>query len=355
MSNMITMLEEMGERTPEQNEALYMHGQLVLHKQMVEVGLAGMCRDLKEIRDRKLYLPLGYEDFGAYTEQEHGIKQRQAYKYIQVYETLGVEFLHSNAKIGITNLVAIAALDRDEREELLAEHSPEELGKMKTAEVKALIEKVKKLEEQISFFEEEKAKAAAEPQGVVQQPFSEIEADIREEVEIELKAKFDEERTHLEQRIASLEMAAARSVSDEELKKYRENAEKEAKASVVELTKQLKSDLKAANEARRQKQAELDKILEEKEKAEQAAKDAEEKARHAAELESKIEAAEAEKAAIEKQIKLSADPEFTKFKFMFEQWQTSTMALKAQLDKLDTEKQAKCKGGIDAVLKAVAL
>lgn len=96
-------------------------------------------------------------------------------------------------------------------------------------------------------------------------------------------------------------------------------------------------------------------ILEEKEKAEQAAKDAEEKARHAAELESKIEAAEAEKAAIEKQIKLSADPEFTKFKFMFEQWQTSTMALKAQLDKLDTEKQEKCKGGIEAVLKAVAL
>lgn len=355
MSNMITMLEEMGERTPEQNDALYMHGQLVLHKQMVEVGLAGMCRDLKEIRDRKLYLPLGYEDFGAYTEQEHGIKQRQAYKYIQVYETLGVEFLHSNAKIGITNLVAIAALDRDEREELLAEHSPEELGKMKTAEVKALIEKVKKLEEQISFFEEEKAKAAAEPQGVVQQPFAEIEADIREEVEIELKAQFDEERTHLEQRIASLEIAAARAVSDEELKKYRENAEKEAKASVVELTKQLKADLKAAREEAKQKADAVKKAEEARQAAVVQARKAEEQARHAAELKSKIAAAEAEKAAIEKQIKLSADPEFTKFKFMFEQWQSSTMALKSQLDKLDPEKQEKCKGGIEAVLKAVAL
>lgn len=178
---------------------------------------------------------------------------------------------------------------------------------------------------------------------------------MEEQVKAEYEAKSAEDKAYYEQKIASLEMTVARSVSDDELKKYRENAEKEAKASVIELTKQLKADLKAANEAKKQKQDELDKILEEKKKAEQMAKDAEEQAKRTAELESKIAAAEAEKAAIEKQIKLSADPEFTRFKFLFEQWQTNTMALKAQLDKLDAEKQTKCKGGIEAVLKAVAL
>ena len=49
MNDLIEMLEtNTTNRTPEQSEAIYMHEQLIIHRQMVETGLAGMCRDLKE-------------------------------------------------------------------------------------------------------------------------------------------------------------------------------------------------------------------------------------------------------------------------------------------------------------------
>lgn len=354
MGDLIELLERDGaERTPEQKEALYMHEQLIMHRQMVEVGLASMCRDLKEIRDKKLYVQLGYDEFGAYTEAEHGIKQRQAYKYIQVYEKLGLEILHSSAKIGVTKLLEIAALDRDEREELMAAHTVDELADMSTEEVKRLTEQVKKLQEQISFLESEKESTV--PTEVVQQPFEEIQADIREEVEIELQAKFDEERTRLEQRIASLEIAAARSVSEDELKKYRENAMQEAKAVAAEETKKLKSELRAATEAKKQETAKIDKILEEKKKAEERANKAEEQAKRAAELEAKIAAAEAEKAAVEKQIKLSANPALARFKFLFEAWQNAANALIEQFGKLDDDTQRKMVHAMKAVVEGMGL
>jgi chromosome segregation ATPase len=353
MNDLIEMLEnDTANRTPEQSEAIYMHEQLIIHRQMVETGLAGMCRDLKEIRDRKLYLQLGYEEFGAYTESEHGIKQRQAYKYIQVYEKLGVEFLHLNAKMGVTKLLEIAALDKDEREELLAEYTPDELAAMPTEEVKRLTEQVKKLEEQISFLQEEKRQKECEPPQVVQQPFGELEAVIRAEVEEELRLKHASELAKFESKIAELESKA---VSDEELKKYKANAEKEAKAAASEETKKLRAELKAANEAESRKSAELDKLREEKQKAEEKAKEAEARASRAAELEAKITAAEAEKAAVEKQIKLSADPEFTRFKFLFEAWQNSMSALIEQLGKLDEDKQSKMVHAMKAVVEGMGL
>lgn len=99
------------ERTPAQREALLLHDRLAYDKQMVEVGIVSMCRDLKEIRDGKHYETLSFGDFGEYTEQMHGIGARQAYNYIRVYEKLGVEILNSNSKIGVTKLLELASLE----------------------------------------------------------------------------------------------------------------------------------------------------------------------------------------------------------------------------------------------------
>lgn len=353
MANLIELLEKNeAERTPEEQKALYMHEQLILHRQMVEVGLASMCRDLKEIRDGKLYLQLGYDEFGAYTEAEHGIKQRQAYKYIQILEQLGVEILHSSAKLGVTKLLELAALDQDERAELLEAHSVDELDKMNTAEVKQLIAQNKKLEEQISFLQEEKRQRESEPAQVEQRPFAEIEADIRAEVERELNEKHAAEISELESQLAAVE---EKSVSDEELEKYRENAVKEAKAAAAEETKQLKAELKAAKEEAKQKADAIKKAEDACKAAEEKAQKAEEQAKRATELEAKANAAEAEKAAIEKQIKLSADPEFTRFKFLFEQWQTATNALMTQFGKLDADKQSKTKNAIRTIVEGLGL
>lgn len=353
MSNLMELLEKnKDQRTPEQNEALYMHEQLILHRQMVEVGLANMCRDLKEIRDRKLYLQLGYEEFTAYTEAEHGIKQRQAYKYIQVYEKLGIEILHSSAKIGVTKLLEIAALDKDEREELMAAHTVDELADMSTEEVKQLTAQVKKLEEQISFLQEEKRQRESEPAQVEQRPFAEIESEIRAEIERDLNEKHAAEIAELESQLAAVE---EKSVSNEELEKYRENAEKEAKVAVAEETKKLKAEMKELKQLNQNHLKTMNELSEAKKQAEEKVKAVEEQAKHAAELEAKISAAEAEKAAIEKKIRLSADPELTRFKFLFEAWQSSFNAVIAQLGKLDTETQAKMKQALKAVMEGAGL
>lgn len=352
MSNLMTILEtEVEQRTPEQQAAIAAHNRLVYDKQMVEMGLSAMCRDLKEIRDCKYYLTLGYEEFGAYTEEAHNIGSRQAYKYIRIYERLGEDVLSANAQIGVTKLLQIATLDKYEREELLNEHSADELAALPTDEVKRLTEQVKKLEEQINFLE-----AAPKEEQVIQQPFEEIEADIRAKLEEELRAKY-------EAKIIALE---GKTMSEEELKKYRANVEKEAKAKVAAEIKELKvtseeelkkvrMDLKAAKEAAKAKEAAAKKAEEARKEAEEKAKIAEEKAARAAELEAKAAAAEAEKAAMEKQIKLSVDPEFTRFKFLFEAWQGATDALMEQLAKLDAGKQAKMKEAVKSVTEGMGL
>ncbi len=353
MNGLMTIIEmEEGQRTPIQQQAITAHERLVYDRQMVEIGLAGMCRDLKEIRDNKYYETLGFTDFGEYTEQAHGIGVRQAYKYIRIYEKLGIEVLNSNSKIGVTKLLEIASLDKDERTELLSEHTADELAAMSTDEVKRLTEQVRKLEEQLSFFEN---KPKEDPSEVVQQPFEEIEAEIREEMEAKLEAQFEEEREYFKQRIASLEISAARSVSDDELKAYRQNAMKEAKAAASDEMKKLKAELKAAEDAAKKNAETVEKANKACKEAEEKAKQAEAKAALAAQLEAQVQAAKAEKEAVEKQIRLSSDPELTRFKFLFEAWQNACVALTEQLGKLDEDKQSKMKQAIKAVTEGMGL
>ncbi len=289
------------ERTPAERAALDLHSRLVYDRQMVEVGIVNMCRDLKDIRDGKHYVTLGFSDFGEYTEQMHGIGARQAYNYIRVYEKLGVEILNLNSKIGVTKLLELASLDNAERQELLAAHPVEELEAMSTAEVKRLTEQVKKLEEQISFLENT--------------PVPD-ENEIRSEVEQKLRSEYDS-------RIAE--------------------AEHKAKSESRSEIDSLKSELKQAR-------SEMKMNVEAIKAAEARAKQAEETASKAVEFECKIKAVEEEKAAMEKQIRLSADPELSRFKYLFETWQASTSAMFEQLEKLDSETQDKMRSAVKAVI-----
>ena len=89
--------------------------------------------------------------------------------------------------------------------------------------------------------------------------------------------------------------------------------------------------------------------------AEEKAKKAEEAAANSAKLEARVKAIEEEKIAIEKQIRLSADPEFTRFKFLFEAWQNAFAAMAEQLSKLSEDKQSKMKQAIKTVLEGMGL
>lgn len=311
MTNQLSMLIEMSkaDRTPAQRDALLLHERLIYDKQMIEVGIVSMCRDLKEIRDGKHYATLGFEDFGEYTEQMHGIGSRQAYKYIRIYEQLGVEILNSSSKIGVTKLLELASLDNEERQELLASHSIEELEDLSAAEVKRLTAEIKRLEEQVSMFEDEKLNSS-----------SKDESALRAEIEAQLRAEYDGRVIEAKQ-------------------KARSEAEASNRSEVATLKadiKRMTSEMKANNDAIKQ--------------AEARAKEAEEKAAQANEFELKFKNAEAEKAAMEKKIRLSSDPELTRFKYLFETWQSATSIMFEQLAKLDKETREKMRGAIKAVM-----
>ena len=323
-------------RTPLQNDAIRAHERVIMDRQMVVCGLSNLCRDLKEIRDMRHYATLGYSDFGRYTEEQHGIGERQAYKYIRIFEQHGAEFLNLNSKLGVTKLLELAVLDRDERDKLLSEHNVDELVDKSVSEVKQLVDSAKELHGQVDMFdallEEDKPETPAE---------TDIEAKMREKIEAEYA-----------ERIAELESKA---MTDAELADFKREAEKEAAAKANETVKQLKADLKAAKDGRTAAEKARAEAETAKSEADKKLKEFAESEKQLKELKARIDAAEAEKAATEKQIRLSADPEYARFKYMFERWQTDSNALVEQLFKCDESKRDKLIGAIKKVMEGLGL
>lgn len=325
MKNLIEMVENSKNLTVDQQEALTLHNQLTMHKQMVGMGLAGMCVDLFEIKNREAYKALGFESFGDYTEQAHGIKERQAYKYIRVYEQLGIEILNSNAKIGVTKLLELASLDKDERQNLLESHTVDEMEGMNVEEFKKVVEENRKLREQLSFFTEQ-------PPVVVQEPLDEVKNKLRSEITAEVLAERE------------LEIEAVR----KEVEKSKDAVIKETVASYQKKEKNLKEEIKALKESKAKAEQES-KVLKERESS------LAEKEKEIAQIQAKAERAEMEKIALEKQIKSSADPEMARFKFLFESWQNSTSAMMEQKDKLSEEQKTKVAGAIRKAMEVYGI
>ena len=153
-----------------QRDFLSLHNSIIYSGNNVCRSLIDMSELLKRMRDTKLYLEAGFETFGEYSENAVGIKERQAYNYINVIENLPEDFLHSNAKIGISKLALLSKLPEDKFLEIAEEDfeniSVSELkdrineleGKLKTAE-----DKVKHSEIVVNSFnqsQENKIKAA---------------------------------------------------------------------------------------------------------------------------------------------------------------------------------------------------
>jgi len=89
---------------------------IIANAQAAQQSLYEVCKGLKEMRDGKLYKELGYSNFEDYTENEVGIKRRQAYTYIQIATGLPTDFVQSTAQIGTEKLALLAKLDEPTRE-----------------------------------------------------------------------------------------------------------------------------------------------------------------------------------------------------------------------------------------------
>ena len=137
-------------------KAITLTRSIIANAQAAQQSLYEVCKGLKEMRDGKLYKELGYQNFEDYTENEVGIKRRQAYGYISVAENLPEEFVHSSAQIGIKKLELLAKLDEPTRETVL-----------ESADIEN--DTVKELKEQITALTNDKNKQESEIADLAQQ------------------------------------------------------------------------------------------------------------------------------------------------------------------------------------------
>lgn len=289
--------------TVEEREFLLLHKEITYCSTQSVAYLIDTCRKLKEMRDTKKYVVAGFETFSDYTENALQIKERQAYKYISVYENLPSDFLHSNAKIGISKLALISSLDADERAQLVENVDVEDIS-------------VKKLKEEVEKYKEK-----------------------TEQLTINL-GKANE-------LVSKLKETSKEKTADE-------------KAKEAELLK-CKSDLAKVKELKNKKDAEISELKKKITELENAP--AEIKEVVSPEVTLKLETAERKNeeliekiAKLEKQVQLSgSDESFAKFKVKFKDLQVIITELFSLLDVMSEDKKEKCKTAIKKVLDGVRI
>ena len=299
----IAILNNVTGMTAEQQEAATMHFEIVQAAKAAVNSLLDLGRKLKRMRDSGRYKDLGFATFAEYTEAAVGIKQRQAYNYIQVVESLPARLIEENAAAGVTKLALLAKLNPEDREDLTGDA----LANITVAELKKLVEERDAMAQQLSIFQ-------AEPEAVAEVEAVPIDADTirkraEEETRRKLEAEFAEER-------AKLEAAHAAAINEATLK-----AEKAAAAEV----RKAKADAKQKAQEETEKQV----AKAREEAAQEAAAQQEAKDRAALEQAKQAEAEARERAeAMAKQMEVSSDEDGVRFFLLFEQLQDKVEAMR---------------------------
>lgn len=282
-----------------QAEAVKLHQSIMLNAEMAANSMVAMCRDLKTMRDRKLYEELGCSEFGEYTEKLVGIKARQAYTYISTYEKLGDTVLQSNATLGITKLSLIAQMNAEDRQELLASGEAEEKS---VAEIKRLLEENKNQGEQISMLNETIDKLQEEV-NTLSMPADEPSDDEKEEAYIERIQELEKQLAEVQTKDEDGDEAAEYKDRIKELEEElaAEKAKKAEPAPVVD-KKKLKKEIEDKLAAEHNKKLEAER----KKAHEEGAKEAEEKAKEQIDLlKNQIEASQRHTEQLQKELELS--------------------------------------------------
>ena len=285
--------------TPEQQQAVAMHYEIVEAARQTANSLLELGRKLKRMKDSGLYKTLGYESFGDYTEQAVGIRQRQAYNYISVVESLPARLIEENAAAGVTKLALLSKLGPEDREEVAGD-----LANITVKQLEQLIAEKKSLEEQLSIFQQE---AEAEPEPAPEVDTEAVREQVRAELQAELQADHDKEIEAMQAAAKSKAEAAAREAK-EELRKAKEDLTKR----VAELKEVHRKEL---DRAKAEAAAAAAKEQQDKAAAQVAAAEkAEEEAKQKAE-------------AMAKQLALANDEDGLRFSLLFEEMQEKANAM----------------------------
>ncbi len=182
--------------TERQQKALKLTRQIIANGNIAASCMVDMGRDLKAVRDERLFTELGFESFEEYCEKKCGIGKRHGYNFIQVYERFGEEQLSQLQGLGITKLLELAKLDDNDLGELM---SGSEVSEMSVRELKDKIAEYDKTCEQLRLdldeAESDKHEANEEKKHL---------EDERDEIKIQLQ-QAEEQRARLEQKISTLE------------------------------------------------------------------------------------------------------------------------------------------------------
>lgn len=281
--------------TPEQQQAVAMHYEIVEAARQTANSLLELGRKLKRMKDSGLYKALGYESFGDYTERAVGIRQRQAYNYISVVESLPARLIEENAAAGVTKLALLSKLGPEDREEVAGD-----LANITVKQLEQLIAEKKSLEEQLSIFQQE---ATAEPE-----PAAEVDTEaVREQVRAELQADHDKEIEAM-QAAAKEKAEAAAKAAKEALRKAKEDLTKRVAELEAAHRKELeRAKAEAATASAKEQQ---DKAAAQVAAAEKAEEEAKQKAE-----------------AMAKQLALANDEDGLRFSLLFEEMQEKANAM----------------------------
>lgn len=301
-------------------EAQELHCRIMATGSVLASALVEFSRELKEMRDRKLYQALGYAEFEEYVEGAVGLKVRQAYNYIGTYERLGPKLMGDQAGLGITKLQLLAEISAPDRAEFASQN---ELAGMSVAEIKALVQKANDQGQQLSMLEAELADA----EGCEKTYKAEAErlAEEMERVKAEAAAKARKEA----------ETLAEKTLKEERAKLRRELEAKQGQG--------LAAKLKKARE-------------EGEEKARKEAKD--EADRERARMEAEKKDAEQRAQELAKQLELAASRESTAFAVYFDQLQAAFAKMMEQAGALaeqgKTAEADKLRAALAKALRALA-
>lgn len=338
---------EMMKMQTENSEAMQLHSDIMASMRMAAGAMVEFCRKLKEMRDKRLYEQLGFEKFEEYAVQMVGIKSRQAYNYIAIYERLSPQLLEQNAGIGVTKLLLLTQVTATEREEFAAEH---DLNGLTVEQVRALVDEKNGMAEQISLLTRENT-AAAERENALISTVKELKqdaADREKELEkLHAQPDFDEQaiREETEQRVRREMKRAMEQAVQEATDKTLvaansarifavDEARKEERKKAAEKAEKVK-----AAEQKRIEQAVQDALASEREKLQ---KESEEK--QAAEkeaLENAAKAAEAKAEELQKKLAVTADEDTMRFSMLFSAAQDGLNAVLEALNKIKEKDAAK--------------
>ena len=176
-------------------KAYEVHARIMANGQVLQNTLLEICKDLKTMRDEKLYSSLGYSTFEDYAENACGIKQRQAYSYISTYEKLGEKLINDMENVGITKLALISEISSYERDEFI---NQTDIENSTVKELKAKVEEFKRQTEQLTLELEEYKNAPAPEVDSTADKTAELENQIKQlkqtaaDKEKQLKQKYEQ-------------------------------------------------------------------------------------------------------------------------------------------------------------------